>query len=451
MTGSASGEQTQEHAYDAAGAKVRYFEDSFVSDTVEQNTIEQGYDGDGQVGSRAETRYTDSVSGGTSTTVTQTRYLRSTVLGGVALAEIDEAGHKRKGCVYAGGEKLAEDNTQYGTHDITWRLMDSARGGWIETGTTPYVQRRELDPLGADIGTQDPYAFNPTPTYTDMMGSDPLYSERGNPFDMAGGCAVDGMPASCSEVRDRMEDGSVAAEYLFYDGQSWHREWGGIKSLGVGLFLAEYPKLKVDNERGPGDPPLRMNWSQLAFSFAPQNTPFDLSNIKRLVDQTLSNPDCAHFMSRVLNAASSNSNPVLEGGNAAKIFEDFLAQKKGGLTREKPAGSLGYGSPTGRIAKGDAKIFLIGGVANQTVTDASGVIDELAHLAGSKQPYTDQLLATIVHGIPEYAALSRMKGPTRDVFDPNYVRGDEAAKHPDAAGWSNYFHDIQRQMCPIGK
>ena len=184
-------------------------------------------------------------------------------------------------------------------------------------------------------------------------------------------------------------------------------------------------------------------------SLVPQNSGFDLDGIKRLVNQALSNSDCAGFISRVLNAASSKSNPVLDGGDASKIFTDFLNQKHGGLTREKPEGSLGYGSPTGRIAKGNAKIFLIGGVANQTVTDAIGVIGELAHLAGSKESYTDQLLATIVHGIPEYAALSRMTTPHSNVFDPNYERKAEAAKNPNAGGWSSYFHDIQRQKCPV--
>jgi hypothetical protein len=45
------------------------------------------------------------------------------------------------------------------------------------------------------------------------MGLESLYEERGNPFDPGGGCGtLDGLPISCSELRMRMQGGSVGVE-----------------------------------------------------------------------------------------------------------------------------------------------------------------------------------------------------------------------------------------------
>jgi hypothetical protein len=39
------------------------------------------------------------------------------------------------------------------------------------------------------------------------MGQQSLYEERGNPFDLAGGCALDGVAISCSEAMQRLQSG----------------------------------------------------------------------------------------------------------------------------------------------------------------------------------------------------------------------------------------------------
>ncbi len=65
--------------------------------------------------------------------------------------------------------------------------------------------RTELDPLGADMGAWDPYTTSTT--YSDIMGLQSLYEERGNPFDLAGGCALDGVAIPCSEAMQRLQSG----------------------------------------------------------------------------------------------------------------------------------------------------------------------------------------------------------------------------------------------------
>ena len=132
-----------------------------------------------------------------------------------------------------------------------------------------------------------------------------------------------------------------------------------------------------------------------------------------------------------------------------RIFADFLAQTKGGISRQR----LGkYGSAGGRIGtngRGNGTLYLplySDPTANQDWLDASGIVNELPHIAGSKggwptrEQFDDYALAQAVHN-SKYDASSSFTG-----------KGN-----PFAAGvkdrydmrWSNYFHDILRKNCIV--
>jgi hypothetical protein len=51
------------------------------------------------------------------------------------------------------------------------------------------AKRRELDSLGSEVGTSDPYALYGG-SYGRMVGKDSLYVDAGNPFDVAGECKL---------------------------------------------------------------------------------------------------------------------------------------------------------------------------------------------------------------------------------------------------------------------
>ena len=260
--------ETKLQSYDAMGKETHYWEYVFHPEEpwlAETNTIDQNYDGDGRRLKRIESRQEESAQG-TSTTTETTYYLTSTVLGGVTVAEIGSYGEVKKGWVYAGGQKLAEFS---GSGYTTWRHVNPATGSWLTSavsGAGGYVVRNELDPLGTDMGTSDPYVT--FTTYSDIMGLQSLYEERGNPFDPGGGCGtLDGLPISCSELRVRMQGGSVATESLVADmetpldqrvpGEAPRRipsqhilrtVFGEIRDLGVGLFGFALPMVGYDNE-----------------------------------------------------------------------------------------------------------------------------------------------------------------------------------------------------------
>ena len=127
-----------------------------------------------------------------------------------------------------------------------------------------------------------------------------------------------------------------------------------------------------------------------------------------LVTEALNRPRCRDFYTRVLNATNVNTqkNPVLEGGDLSKIFDDFVNQKKGGLTRKPVPGGAGFGSPSGLIRPGNpnssASIFLPPPVDDIDLdfSDAIGVVGEIFHLAGSRAFYDDDQLANAVRNIP---------------------------------------------------
>lgn len=183
------------------------------------------------------------------------------------------------------------------------------------------------------------------------------------------------------------------------------------------------------------------------------------------VNETFATESCRKFMREVLNNASTPKNPVLEGGDIEKIFAAFLAQKKGGISRER---KTAFGSAVGKIqtkdGKGNGVIHLGEYPPDQDWVDASGIVNELPHIAGIKggwprEEYDDYALAVAVFrssykdlfrltgNIPPSA--SGLTGPHNPFLAyPDY----EAARKSDARydpRWSNYFHDILRQLCVV--
>lgn len=286
-----SGQRTQ--AYDAAGQQRTFFED--MLDNLggghwlsHQYTLDQTYDADGRAGKHVESRHSEDDNGVVEDYVENNYQLRSTVLGGALVLEIDQWGGRR-GHVYAGGELLADYQYYPSPYTITtFQHRNPTTGQWVKTGV-----RTELDPLGADVGYTNPYAFNLS--YADIMGSDNLYYIRGNAMDIRGGCALDGMPISCSELQERMERGTVEQEYSYPDfgrgapkltpsnerpqstpGIIWHTERVPIVSLGIGLYMSVFPVLAGGpvgpNNNNEGS---YLDWREDGFSFTPDSVTED--------------------------------------------------------------------------------------------------------------------------------------------------------------------------------
>jgi hypothetical protein len=159
-------------------------------------------------------------------------------------------------------------------------------------------------------------------------------------------------------------------------------------------------------------------------------------------------------MKTVLQGASKKSNPVLHDGDFDLIFSDFLAQTKGGISREVVTK---WGSAKGRIGangRGNGILYIRTYESDQDWSDASGIVNELPHVAGSKggwprEEYDDYALAVALYKSP-YS-----EEPTGPAYDPFSAFPDLTAAGKTQARyderWSNYFHHVLRKHCVVPK
>jgi hypothetical protein len=93
-------------------------------------------------------------------------------------------------------------------------------------------ERQEMDPLGAEVGTADPFLIVPDPNYTDVHADAPMFVDGGDPFHLSDGCGdIDGMPASCAEISERTGNGTTV--YAVDDG-SLHPRQLSTPDVGLG-------------------------------------------------------------------------------------------------------------------------------------------------------------------------------------------------------------------------
>jgi len=139
--------------YDAAGNLTNDLGQGFSYDATGSRpppgisaaaTLNQYYDGD-----RLRVR---------SRISTTTYYLRSSVLGGQVVAEINASGGRTRGYVYLGGELLAvQQNNQ-----VSWMHQDPvAKSKRVTDGSGNVVSTLELDPWGGETTRSSNSAFQP--------------------------------------------------------------------------------------------------------------------------------------------------------------------------------------------------------------------------------------------------------------------------------------------------
>lgn len=163
---------TRQYVYDAAGQQISVTEPQRRPNRPAL-TMTQTYDGDGQ---RVKNVQNSAI----------LYEIRSTVLGARVIGEFHGQGVQTKGFVYANGGKLARQTF----NEVTWvHEASDGTGEWESNGIA--MRTLELDPLGDDVGVDDPYASG------DGLGD---YPNHGDPADFDTGCTLDGGPVICEVV-----------------------------------------------------------------------------------------------------------------------------------------------------------------------------------------------------------------------------------------------------------
>lgn len=159
-----------------------------------------------------------------------------------------------------------------------------------------------------------------------------MFMDGGDPFHLSDGCGdIDGMPASCAEINERLESGSVAQQYLIHSARGFTTPQVTPVSLGLGLFGTETPHLasNVDNEWKPGTPIFKMDWRNLMFSFQPGAGPGrttgacgDMADIAQMeADQALST------LSAGAHAGAQSAAIRQEIDNAVLRFDEAFSER----------------------------------------------------------------------------------------------------------------------------
>jgi hypothetical protein len=184
--------EERNYYFDAAGQPSRMEAPMWIAALGSYITkiMDSSYDGDGQ---KVKEVIWDSYNYDPAVT---RYYLRSTVLKGAIIAEIDGAGQKQVGYVYAGERVLAKQTA----NQVTWKHTSPA--GTSEYNSTVFggYARDEFDPFGSDVtlSATAPPENPPAPGEISEGRFGGIMDSRYSDIFDTNGCVVDDMPESCA-------------------------------------------------------------------------------------------------------------------------------------------------------------------------------------------------------------------------------------------------------------
>jgi len=381
-------------------------------------------------------------------------YVKSTVLDGARVVELDVNGNKKSGWIYAGSQRIAKEENG----SVTFEHHNPATGGWLETNGHPsyrLTMREERDPRNAEIPLSNPYV-GAEGSYISSKWGEPLLIEGGDPFDPSSGYEIDGLPVSAAEFARRTGNGSVGAA-LF----------SGGRQIGfVGLTTYSYlSSISVTFDRylvngaDPERPEYYLGSFTLDFSLPgtdrpkfqhasqPQNAQPgpDIAGIRGNLADALKDGDCSGFIRDLLSRVSSEGNPLVAGGDLLKIFDIVAGPGQGGVIRA----AIGGGREDGSIGEGNATILLEGAgtLPDRSSeflkeyllwSDSDKIVHELIHAAGVKS-YSDYQLAEAVSRMVDTPPLPQMPELTANSTDEE--------RYHAAAVASSYWNGVLREHC----
>jgi len=179
--GNAKSLEEVQNTFDVAGRLNRTISPSRrVGTQVINITIDNRFDGDGLLVKQ-------------STNGVAKYFVRSSVLGGEEVAEVDSSGNRITGYVYANGEVIAKQQSG----GVVWQHNNPTSMGERQTNSSGGgAGGAEYDPLHSSVGMFDPGP--PSGGGDDGTSDDLLFPKSGDPTDLSGGCTVDWLAVPCS-------------------------------------------------------------------------------------------------------------------------------------------------------------------------------------------------------------------------------------------------------------
>ena len=215
---------SNQYTYDAAGQVIKFgFGDPYESD--------QHFDGDGRTVKTVVRSFDLETSQWTTESI---NYLvRSSVLGGEVVTELNSVGAKERTFVHVGNDPFAIQSVGAGIQSVQWQHWDASRASFRPTDNTGAISLgKELDPFGADAGQFKPITW-PQPSHNNKI--EPFYTVPELNSDTQG-CVLDRVPVPCEILNNLMEAGGVISGGLVNDNGKLRQPKDPLIPHGLGLF-----------------------------------------------------------------------------------------------------------------------------------------------------------------------------------------------------------------------
>jgi YD repeat-containing protein len=405
--------------------------------------ITQTYDGVGAPGKREQIVRQPDGEGPPLEDIQTTYYLRSSVLG-AAVVELNSPTASDIVNVYAGGQRIARDQSE----NVTFEHTNPITGSRVTSAgysTYRWTTRQERDSFGAEIPTSNPY---PTAqSYFDYNFGKQLYLEGGDPFDYSTGREIDGMPVSETEFQHRTGNGSAVGDV--FKGGRYAGSLGFSKDLIFTRITILFEVFELPLGADPYKTPnsvleeFRKNSFTAEVDFvssqtkpnqksnSSQNTLALPTDLKTKVTNIINNPkyDCANYIKQLLGALTG-----VESDDAIVLYE--RVEREGGFSLKRlkrdHSGEADF--------KGNKRVIYVKPVTTPP-TDrevlhteyayAITVLNELMHHARKSGAFSDRALA-----IAAFSLLS----PGDKLNHPLPTTNDIEAN-------SKYFHPLFNLHC----
>lgn len=472
--------QALRYAYDGAGRRVqstqttsRRIVNNHVLTTAVTNA--QVYDGNGFVAKTVNTQQINT----NSPTITTTFFLRSSLTGNV-IGEYDSNGVRQSANVFAGSQMILRARRQSdGSDRLMWQHINPITSDGLTTDTQgAVIDRGTVDPMGVNVGDSDPFAAN-EPTsggQSEGMSQSTIDAIVASIVPGWGGpkCKVDFMVTGCrlatsvesSGAGVRVSLSAPSGVFIRFSsrttGQStsiWspltimdtgRGTWAGYVPMGAhfgvdghsNIFEINLSQIAAPGSRNltyvgmlrelPGGYALHDVWLQ-----TPHQIPPDAEGIRANLAKQAADPGCADFIKDLLNRVATPENPMVEGGDLAKIFDKVMTQW--GISR---GGNAGGAQANNSIGDGGANI-VFGTVGGSNMEDqyfgkyllwfdSHSATHEVVHLG-------------LLHGVDD-EALARALFPDLPKI-PFPKNGTQEQINSWVLHWSNIWDTELRKHC----
>ncbi|HBB87129.1 MAG TPA: hypothetical protein DC047_05900 [Blastocatellia bacterium] len=316
------------YGYDAAGNVANSFSAAGLA--------VQNFDGDGRSAKSTVTSYFGEDNQSETTTK---YYVRSSVLNGKVLSEVNETGAKLRTFIYLGNQVLAWQRIGINNYErVVWEHRDPSGASYRVSDETQSTAgafdgefAAELDPSGANEGIANPnVAPPPNPPNEALLG----YPGNGNPSQPGVSYTYNGVPMSRNEVMDLTSkeggevDGKTSPEaaasvgllpiYGRYrvcvegDCDPWQVEITGYSSDGVGSATLNFQPITLQKPDVVTRPIGGLNKLQAEF------------------EKALKYSDCREAMSKILAQMGSDTKFAPSHTDILDLFNALKNQTGGG-------------------------------------------------------------------------------------------------------------------------